>query len=254
MGDEYSRQILEDLGGRVLQLVGAIGTNANIRALMASAGYTADDHAEGWAKLHRSQGYQAVPASPPAEDKKVHDALAEIDNWDEPNFRRHKAALVRLHPAQADFLFNDLASSKGIAAVAGVKRFLDRVDVLENDPQGVRASTRDADRAAVATLVKRRLTPAVRAHLRELIGIVEKGTPEGALPISDEERHLALIDLKHWYDDWAETAHTIVKRRDYLIRMGLASRRRDPGTDGGTDAGGGTAGGSSGGTGGGSPA
>ncbi len=32
--------------------------------------------------------------------------------------------------------------------------------------------------------------------------------------------------LRAWYDDWAETARTVMTRRDYLIRLGLAKRKK----------------------------
>jgi hypothetical protein len=34
-----------------------------------------------------------------------------------------------------------------------------------------------------------------------------------------------LIALYRWYRDWAETARMVITRRDYLIRLGMASRR-----------------------------
>jgi hypothetical protein len=31
--------------------------------------------------------------------------------------------------------------------------------------------------------------------------------------------------LRAWYDDWSETARTVLTRRDHLIRVGLAHRK-----------------------------
>lgn len=34
-----------------------------------------------------------------------------------------------------------------------------------------------------------------------------------------------LVALREWFEEWSEIARACVSRRDYLIRMGLASRR-----------------------------
>ena len=36
----------------------------------------------------------------------------------------------------------------------------------------------------------------------------------------------ALRALRAWYIDWAETARVVLTRRDHLIRVGLATRKR----------------------------
>jgi hypothetical protein len=34
-----------------------------------------------------------------------------------------------------------------------------------------------------------------------------------------------LRELRAWHQDWAETARSVITRRDYRIRLGLAQRR-----------------------------
>jgi hypothetical protein len=34
-----------------------------------------------------------------------------------------------------------------------------------------------------------------------------------------------LMALRAWYEEWSSIARVVIKRRDYLIRMGLAKRR-----------------------------
>ena len=41
-----------------------------------------------------------------------------------------------------------------------------------------------------------------------------------------EEREEALRELRAWYKDWSETARAVIGRRDHLILMGLAHRKR----------------------------
>lgn len=34
-----------------------------------------------------------------------------------------------------------------------------------------------------------------------------------------------LLALRVWYEDWAEVARVMIRRRDYLILLGLAERK-----------------------------
>ncbi len=41
-----------------------------------------------------------------------------------------------------------------------------------------------------------------------------------------EKKHVAsLVALRAWYEEWSEIARAAIKRRDYLIRVGLAKRK-----------------------------
>ena len=82
-----------------------------------------------------------LPPMPSAE------ATAEIDGWDEPNFRILRATLKRKFPEQAAFVFDNLAASTGAASVLGVTRLLDRLDELESGD--ARKKTRKQDHAAL---------------------------------------------------------------------------------------------------------
>ena len=103
-----SRQVLEETPARVLSFLRAAGTVPPIAALLATRGYAAEDHREGWELLPRVSGYERSPPGAAA-GKEVSDAIAELDAWDEPNFRIIEATLARSHEAQAAFVFQDLA-------------------------------------------------------------------------------------------------------------------------------------------------
>jgi hypothetical protein len=48
---------------------------------------------------------------------------------------------------------------------------------------------------------------------------------------SAEQRTQALEALRAWYHDWSETARAVIRRRDYLVMLGLVKRRvRRPST------------------------
>lgn len=241
MTQTYSRQVLEEAPERVLTFLAGVGTSVLIRMGLARVGYSEKDHEEGWRLLHAATGYQA-PVPIPIAEQAVSDAISELDAWDEPNFRLARAALVRRHPDAAAFLFADLDAATGSAAVLSVKTFLDRLDQLDGTLPGRDHKDRAkkaADGAATAALAKRGITPTERGRLRALVAMAEKGAElsKEALQLAKESekqaeaRVLALGELRAWYDEWAETARVVIKRRDQLIRLGLAKRRSGGGNE-----------------------
>jgi hypothetical protein len=103
---------------------------------------------------------------------------------------------------------------------------LDRLDALEGAPE--REATRAADKAALETLAQRGIDAAVRGHLRALVeqaGVAHDPVPAPERPMA-EDREQALRALAAWYADWSETARAAIQRRDYLVMLGLASRRQ----------------------------
>lgn len=235
MTKEYSRQVLEEAPERVLTFLSGIGTSVLIRTALARVGYRAKDHEEGWRLLHAAAGY-STPIPVPAAEETVTAVIAELDAWDEPNFRLARAALLRKYPAQAEFLFQGLEAATGLAAVLSVRTFLDRLDALEGKAPGrdhKDKAVKAADKEALMVLGSRGITEGERQRLRGLLKIAEQGAELSAqaqrqAAESEQQaatRREALIALRAWYDEWAETARVIIKRRDQLIRLGLAKRR-----------------------------
>ncbi|HEU4411791.1 MAG TPA: hypothetical protein VFS43_41505 [Polyangiaceae bacterium] len=226
---EASRTTLEATPAKVLTFLRAVGTSKAIRALIMARGYTAADHQEGWSLLHKVSGLHELER-PEEIDEGVRDAINELDTWDEDGYRLVRAALTRKHPAQAEFVLSGLAPATGGAAVLSVKNLLDRLDALEKSP--ARKATRAEDRAALETLAKRGITPQERARLRALVNAAQTAAELRPDERADDDaaakaqRESDLVALRAWYVDWAETARVGVKRRDYLIRLGLGQRRR----------------------------
>ena len=220
-----SRQTLEETPARVLAFLRGVGTSAVIRTALAGRGYSSEEHAQGWELLHRVSGYRD-PKAAPTDETEAQKAIAALDAWDEPTFRVSRAALERLHPEQAAFVFEGLSAQVGAGAVLSVCAFLDRLDALESAPE--RITTRNADHAALATLVKRGITSAERMRVRKLVQMAQAiGAPAevDADPTADARRS-DLVALRAWFDDWSETARTVITRRDHLIRLGLAKRKK----------------------------
>jgi hypothetical protein len=211
---------LQDTPGQALAFLRGVAIKSEIRQALEAAGYTPAEHALGWKLVLEVSGYDAPIASPGA-DARVRSAIAELDAWDEGGFRRIRVALERLHPEQAKVVFEGLDPSSGAMAVVGVSRLLDRLDSLE-------ASTSEADHAAIATLSGRGIGKGERARLLELVRVAQAGTSAEPLPVSPSEQQRAetLAALHAWYVDWSETARTVIRRRDFLVMLGVAKRRR----------------------------
>lgn len=229
----YSDEILEAAPERATKLLTGIGAVPTIRTLLLQVGMTDDEIAEGRKLL---LACLAAPLAPrEVKDTEAaaaqRDAVAELDAWDEPNFARYQAALRRHHPAVAEYVFESLSASTGVAAVNGVATFLARVDTIEKhtDPKRQDAKTKQDDAKAIKLLAKRGLDAKERARLKGLVHVALG--PTSALPANLEgeaagqSRKEALAELRAWYDDWASSAKAVVKKRAYLIRLGLATRK-----------------------------
>lgn len=226
---------LEECLFRAFKFLGALGKDRDLMAIMFQRGYTNADQDEGWELLHKAAGYTKGP-SPLLGATISRAAQAELDQWDEPNFQIAQAALTRKHPAQARFIFDGLKPGRGAEAVVTVKLFLDRLDALDGDP--TREATREEDRAALDTLAKRGIGTEERLRLRDLIAQAQQAAdfPAGTSPsdflTKDQEeaqRQEDLYNLYLWHRDWATTASRLIRRRDYLIRLGLAQPQRGEG-------------------------
>ncbi|HVY48803.1 MAG TPA: hypothetical protein VHB21_23100 [Minicystis sp.] len=210
-------------------------------AQLAKAGYTADDHQEGWRLLLAAAGFTPTAAPPPRAPSPAFDAMAELDALDEDVFARARAALERLHPSAFAFVFaGGLAASQGPGAVVGMGVFLDRLDALEHG-KGREKSEHKGDLAALATLEKRGLTKAERKRLHALVDAAKDLGDAPAPPPAPAPTHDDLRALYAWYKDWSTTARSVIKKRASLISLGLAKRiaRKSPADDGSGGGGGG---------------
>lgn len=228
-----SRQALEAAFARAVKFLRGAGTSPVIRAALATRGYTQQEHDLGWDLVQRCAGQRkASPSIAPDGDPMVLEAIAKLDAWDEPNFEWIEAALDRFHPAVSAYLFDGLSARQGAEAVLAVNTFLVRIDALRSGRTGEdREATRETDHAALRLLAQRGLTDEVLDELAALVRIAMKGTqqspppPDAQAAESRAESDQALVDLYFWITDWSAQARVVITRRDYLIRLGLASRK-----------------------------
>lgn len=229
-----SRQTLEDMPERALRFLSGAGRNLAIFSVLAKYGYDQAEHSEGWRLLKASSEASHVTKAEGANPVEAREATDALDQWDEPWFRIASSALARRFPEQERFVFNnDLSPAAGAGAVLAVSTFLDRLDALESSPD--REATREADHAAVALLAERGITSAERQRLRELVAAAqtvpnvpspdELARAEAAAAAAEEEQLRQLRQLYLWHREWSTIAREAISRRDYLIQLGLASRR-----------------------------
>jgi len=227
---DYSIEVLEATPARVARFLQGMGAVAFIRTRLAHGGMTDDDIDEGRQLLLAclAERKATTPELDTEEAKATREAQAELDAWDEPNFARYSAALYRSARKAHDYVFEDLKASTGPESVKGVATFLARVDKLEKGVNGSPIITKKDDAKAMEVLVTRGLTRDERKRLKNLVDIALGPTttlPEVPEADPDEERLLKLNALKAWFDDWSATARAVLKKRGYLIRLGLANRK-----------------------------
>lgn len=230
---KYSDEVLEETPGRASKLLNAIGAVPEIRTLMFQGGMTDEEIVEGGRLLVACWGDLPAPERDKDTEaaKRQRAATAELDQWDEPNFARYGATLQRHYPSVGAYVFHELSASTGSEAVAGVATFLKRLNALEDGSDPARKDTKKDDKKAVDLLADRGLSQKERARLAALVEVALGPTSTLApAPEHDKkrkaERTKALVALKDWYEEWATTARSLIKKRVYLIRMGLANRKK----------------------------
>lgn len=232
---DYSERTLAETPPRVAKFIFGITSNQSVWVELSGAGMTKEALDEGRSLLNTALLLQADQTRPGADAQRK--ALAELDAWDEPNYRAYKATLRRHHPLAGAYVFHDLNATTGLKAVLGVQTFLNRVDALENGSDPARKDTKPEDKAASDHLASRGLTKAERARLRALVHVAlgegREATPEEieAQHSAAQARATSLLELRSWFDEWSSIAQAHVKKRSHLISMGLAERKDDGGDD-----------------------
>ncbi len=218
-------------GGKFLR---TLSQHPTIMHLMLGLGYSAEAHAEGWRLYLPLIGYDqngTTPAvsAPLVNATEQHKALLEVDQFDDNAFKRSKAALEHLFPAQALYMFRGLEARKGVESLGSTTIYLDRYVALRDGTDPERKGSRKEDKKAAAELEARNIiTPEKEQHLRALIELAQQLAPEPVVvDMTDQEIRMqkAAGALKAWLDDWRETAAAGITRRDYQILLGLAKRR-----------------------------
>lgn len=234
MKEAVGQRTLEETPARVFEFLRGLHRNAAIRKTLAEKGFDDPALQEGWVLVLKVAGYKAPAEVEVIEDDEANVAQRDLERWLSEALRVLRATLSRHFPDQGDFVLDGLTAADGFEAVATVATLLDRLDALESSPD--RAATRDDDKRALELLAKRVLPSSERQRLRALVDKVirAKNLPAAPPPSvstsKKEAQHLEdLKALRAWYEEWSEIARAVISRRDWLILLGLARRKRSKG-------------------------
>lgn len=210
-----SHRVLQETPLRVATFLRALCRSLELRAVLKAHGLNEEARAEG-VRLLASSCLVATDDLDIEADARARSALTTLHDWARTHLARLHAAVCRLHPEHRD-LFADLEFSDAATAAMALARWLQRVDALrETDP---------GDRAVLKTFAQRGVSPAVRVALTGKLQAAQSASFVESTPdeVDDIE---ALRALHAWFRDWSTTARLVVKRKDWLILLGLAERRR----------------------------
>ena len=227
---DLSQRTIEETPERVFVFLSGVNRNPGIYAILAQRGFDQEASQEGWRLVLKVSGYSSPRPPELVKDEEANAAQITLDQWDEEGFAIIDATLSRHFPEQAAFVLDGLAPSKGFAAVAGVDVLLKRFDALESSPE--REGSRKEDHAALALLARRGIPKEERARLRSLVDkVVHTSGPAPVAPVQtdaqkEEEHQKDLVALRAWYTEWSRIAHAVIRRRDWLIQLGLAKRSK----------------------------
>ena len=221
--DNLSRNTLENALPRALQFLRAVGTDAGIMQALEQTGFDEAAQKQGWSLVLTAYSATNGPVAAGVNDTPLSDAIAKISDWQSAMFVRAHAALRRFHEEQDAFVFANLETGAGIAAVPAVATFLDRLDALESSPE--RKGSRKSDHAALELLAQRGITSEQRKEMRTLVKWVESTQAAPLTTHVQSPRDAALTAVYEWVQDWSDCARTVISRRDQLIRLGIGKRR-----------------------------
>ena len=224
------RQIEQSLS-RAASLFKTVADNPVVRGELFARGLTDAELERGWSLYAALLGFRngraahsvSATFSTATEAAQAQNA---IEAWDAPAFSAAKAVLGYRYPNVSKFLFYDLETATGLASIAGVEQFLERVTMLRQG-RALGFSAEDG-RGAVELLGARKiLDDAQESELRRLIAVAKHGArPSEQRAREGAARHRAqqALEFLSWLHEWREVARVAIKRRDYLVALGLEQR------------------------------
>lgn len=223
---DVTAETLDATPARLLEFLRGVGTRPEIQLALSAFGYDDDEHQLGWTLLHGCSGFLPPTPGAPAIDRRVTEAIATLDARDERTHALVDASLKHRAPTARTALLHDIAPGRGAESVVYFHALLQRLELLH---AGTLPDVSAADaKAALAVLEKRGLTKAWRDEHRALVTQAQRLTGVVANPAAAVRREKMVQQLKAaraFYEEWSRIARTELKRKDYLIALGLASRK-----------------------------
>lgn len=243
----YERK-LSNVPVKAAQLLNGLGALPAVRRALLAKGLTRSetDHARRLLAVSLGAFTGGEPSEEEVADTEAvataRGALTELDGRDESDFTRVGGALRRFHPRLAAKFFEGIKPGTGARAIASMMALVQRIRALPTlGEEGVAARRLlvvrgydEAELARIDALIQLALgAPEAadeEAEVEEVAELIaEVGLDDGeAQSITDEAQRAARVELLAWYEDWVPTIRALIKRKAYLIRMGLAQPARRP--------------------------
>lgn len=232
----YERQ-LELAPTKVTRFLNAITAVPAIRRALYQIGLTEAELAQGRSLLLAALGdppRPALTAPEAANAAAARAALIELDQSDEGLITRTRAALEHHHPDLAKIVLTDLKAGTGLAAIEAITALVSRIRALPDAGEDGQAARDLLARRGFTDEELDRLDGLVKLALGDPDIMHIAGGPEAEAAAeaeaesnrrAAEARRETLIKLDAWWRDWSMSARGTIRRRDHLIRLGLAKRR-----------------------------
>lgn len=228
LGKPPGEWALRELPARAVMFLRSAGTHAAIRCALESGGYGEEEHAEGQRLLLAVCAYRRDDLMP-RDDEAARAAAIELEGFTRVHIPRLRAALERLHPkAVASFFEPALTGERAVVLI--VASLLAQLTALEQA---------EPTSEVLETLARRGLDARERERLLAIVHAAQRAAPPGMAPEmapgayekgQEGGTEPEMLALYHWLNDWSATARAFITRKDWLIRLGLADRRRRPKT------------------------
>lgn len=224
---EVTTKTLEATPTRALNFLLGVSASAAIYEALRARGYSPEEHRLGWSLLAETGALHFQDEILEGRTE-ASAALIALDDEDERVFGLVRACLEFEFADQAAMLLDGLSSARGAVVVLHMARLLERMDALD-------ASTHEQDRKAMAKLAVRGIGRAQRARLAALVKQAQALPTVEPHHVRAGERQIrhkeSLMRLRAWHNEWSGVARACISRRDYFIRLGMASRRPKNGSE-----------------------
>ncbi len=195
--------------------------NAEISSRMSEAGFSLDDLEDGWSRLRqmarvRLDSFDALEICDPS-------ILADLTRWQNRWFPVVEVTLSRHHPELAQRVLDGLTQCEGPAVVVSVRRLLNCLQQLMNEPG-------EESESAMTHLMNRGITPKIMDQAASLLFALPSLDPntsshtltsESATPSAEHE-------LWEWYLKWSAVARHAILESSQLRSLGISELRQHP--------------------------
>ncbi|MFO0554485.1 MAG: hypothetical protein U0271_39245 [Polyangiaceae bacterium] len=204
-----------------MKFLRGVSGSPDIAWALEERGYGDAEHAKGLRLLTAS--YPFAPGYPGS-------SLTTAERNDEESSLRGELALlralIRTHAPKRMSLFKSSQGKKGKRVISTLYPALVGISGLAKE------SKADSEDGRLIAMLERRGFGA--AHRAELIALIEKPVrehPESAArakarAAAERGAREARQSLYRWLTEWTLVAKVVIKRKDWLVRLGLASRQR----------------------------